>query len=160
MSFSGKVKGIYNDSSMPAYNVSLKVANGLISYPDLPTPIRNINIDMLIDCNDGNYENTLIDIKTMHMDLGSNPIDGSLIVRNLKDYSMKADLKASLNLAELSSMFPMEGLDMKGIFKMNLKADGIYDSIHNMMPSIDATMSMENGYIKSSEFPKAFEISR
>lgn len=157
MSFSGKVKGIFNDNSMPAYNVSLKVANGMIAYPDLPTPIRNINIDMLVDCKDGDYKNTLIDIKTMHMDLGSNPIDGSLIVRNLKDYSMKANLNASLNLAELSSMFPMEGLEMKGLFKMNLKADGIYDSIRNVMPSIDATMSMENGYIKSSEFPKALE---
>ena len=157
MSFSGLVKGIYNDNSVPAYNVSLKVANGMIAYPDLPTPIRNINIDLLVDCKDGNYESTFIDIKKMHMDLGNNPIDGSLIVRNLKDYSMKADINASLDLAELSSMFPMEGLDMKGLFKMNLKADGIYDSIHNVMPSIDAAMSMENGYIKSSEFPKALE---
>lgn len=157
MSFSGFVKGIYNEQTMPAYNVALIASDGMIAYPDLPTPIKNINIDMLVDCKDGVIDHTLINIKKMHMDLGNNPFDGSLIIRNLKDYSMKADLSASLNLAELSTMFPIEGLDMKGIFKMKLKADGIYDSIQMVMPSIDAGMSLENGYIKSSEFPKALE---
>ncbi len=157
MSFSGFVKGIYNEQTLPAFNVTLNVVDGMIAYPDLPTPIKNINIDMLVDCKDGVIDHTLINIKKMHMDMGSNPFDGSLIIRNLKDYSMKADLSASLNLAELSMMFPIEGLDMKGIFKMNLKADGVYDSIKSVIPSIDAGMSLENGYIKSSEFPKALE---
>jgi uncharacterized protein involved in outer membrane biogenesis len=157
MSFSGFVKGIYNETSLPAYNVTLKASNGLIAYPDLPTPISNINIDMMVDCKDGNIDNTLIDIKAMHIDLGNNPIDATILVRNLKDYSMKADVKARINLAELNSMFPIEGMDMKGLFSMNIKADGIYDSVRNIMPAISAQMSMENGYIKSSEFPKALE---
>ena len=157
MSFSGSARGIYNEKSIPAYNLKLKAANGLLAYPDLPTPIRNINIDMSVDCKDGDYKNTFIDIKKMHMDLGNNPIEGSLVVRNLRDYSMKAKVHASLDMAELSSMFPMEGLDMKGLFKMDLKADGIYDSVKNMMPSINANLSMEDGYIKSSEFPKTLE---
>ncbi len=157
MSFSGKVKGIYSETSMPAFNVVLKASNGLIAYPELPTPISNINIDMMVDCKDGNIDNTLIEIKKMHLDLGSNPINASLLIRNLKDYSMKADVQARINLAELSSMFPIEGMDMKGLFSLDVKADGIYDSIRNIMPAISAQMSMENGYIKSSEFPKALE---
>jgi len=157
MSFSGFVKGIYNDKTMPAFQFTLKTTNGLIAYPDLPTPIKNINLDLLVDCQDGNIENTRIEIKKLHMDLGGNPIDGSLFVRNLKDYSMKVDVSASLNLAELNSMFPIEGIEMKGLFKMHLKADGIYDSTNNVMPSIAADMSLENGYFKSSEFPKALE---
>ncbi len=157
MSFSGYVKGIYNEKSIPAFNIKLKVSDGMITYPDLPTPISSIDIDMLVDCKDGIIENTLIDIKKMHMDMGGNPMDGSLIIRNLKDYSMKADFTARIKLAELSSMFPMDGLDMKGLLEMNLKADGIYDSIHNVIPSILANISLENGYIKSPEFPKAVE---
>jgi uncharacterized protein involved in outer membrane biogenesis len=157
MSFDGFVKGIYNETSMPAYHVALKAENGMISYPDLPAPIKNINIDMLVDCADGVIDNTSVNISKMHMDLGSNPVDGTFILRNLKDYSMKADVNAKLNLAELSTIFPMEGLDMKGLFDLNIKADGVYDSIKNIMPAITATMNLENGYIKSSEFPKALE---
>jgi hypothetical protein len=157
MSFSGKAKGKYSESSMPAYHVTLTTENGTIAYPDLPTPITNINIDMSVDCDDGNTDNTRIEVKKMHMDLGKNPIDASLLIRNLKDYSMLADVNARLNLAELSTMFPMEGTDLKGLFSLDLKADGIYDSVRNIMPAISAAMSMENGYIKSAEFPKALE---
>ncbi len=157
MSFSGMAKGKYNTNSIPAFNLKLTASNGKIAYPELPTPISNINIDLLIDCKDGKIENTKIDIKKAHMDMGNNPLDGTLLIRNLKDYSMKADITASLNLSELSSMFPIEGLDLKGLFFMNLKADGIYDSIRNIIPSLDATISIENGYIKSSDFPKALE---
>lgn len=157
MSFSGYVKGTYNETSMPAYSVHLTATDGIIAYPDLPTPIRNINVDMLVDCKDGNIDNTSVNISKLHMDLGNNPIDGTFILRNLRDYSMKADVNAVLNLEELNTIFPMEGLDMKGIFSLNLVADGVYDSIRNIMPAITAAMSLENGYIKSSDFPKALE---
>ncbi len=157
MSFNGFVKGTYKENSMPAYQVALIAENGMISYPDLPTPINNINIDMMVNCADGVIENTSVDIKKMHMDMGNNPIDGSLIIRNLRDYSLVANVSAKLNLAELNTIFPMEGMDMKGLFALNVKADGVYDSIKNIMPAITASMSLENGYIKSSEFPKALE---
>ena len=157
MTFSGFVKGTYNDQSMPAYQVKLKATNGSISYSNLPTPITNINLDMEVDCKDGNTDNTRIEIKQMKMDMGTNPFEGSLLVRNLIDYSMKAELNAKLNLGELSSMFPIEGTDMKGVFSLNVKADGIYDSIRNVLPAITASMYMEDGFIKSSEFPTPLE---
>jgi len=157
MSFSGFVKGVYNENTMPAYNIRLLVSDGMLSYPDLPMPVTNIDIDMEVECKDGIIENTIIDIRKMHMDMGNNPFEGSLIIRNLKDYNMKADIQARIDLAELNSIFPMEGLDMKGIFSMDMRAEGIYDSVRNLMPEIAATMSLENGYIKSSEFPKALE---
>ncbi len=157
ISFNGFVKGKYNQESMPAYQVHLKAAEGMIAYPDLPTPIENINIDVLVDCKDGIIDHTSINVSQLQMDLGNNPIAGSLFIRNLSDYSMKADLSAKLNLAELNSIFPMEGLEMKGLFNLDLVADGIYDSTKNLMPAIDAAMNLENGYIKSSEFPRALE---
>lgn len=157
MAFSGFVRGTYSETSMPAYNVHLTARDGIIAYPDLPAPIKNINLDMLVECEDGNIDNTSINISKMHMDLGNNPIDATFILRNLKDYSMKADVNAMLNLAEMNTIFPIEGLDMKGLFSLQLLADGVYDSIRNIMPAITANMSLENGYIKSIEFPKALE---
>jgi len=157
MTFSGLVKGIYNEQSMPAFQVNLQASNGQISYPELPTPIENINIQMLVDCSDGVIDNTSVDISEFHLDLGSNPINGSLLINNLKDYDMKADLSAKLNLAELSNIFPLEGLDMKGLFSFNVKAEGVYDSTGNRIPSTTAMMQLEDGYIKSAEFPKALE---
>ncbi|UII34083.1 AsmA family protein [Fulvivirga ulvae] len=157
LAFSGSVKGKYDSLTMPAFGVALKVNDAMFKYPDLPTAIKNINMDLLVDNQDGVIENTIVNLKQFHMDFGQNPIDAKLLVKNLRDYDMDAEMKGKLNLGELNSMFPMEGMSMKGNFNIDLKASGIYDSVRQIIPAIDVTMSMKNGYIKTSEFPYALE---
>lgn len=157
LSFSGLVKGTFSDTQMPAFNVALLVNDAMFKYPDLPTAVNNINLDLLIDNKDGVIENTIVNLKKFHMDFGSNPFDASLLVENLRDYRMKANLSAKLNLAELTTMFPIEGLEMRGSYAANIKAEGVYDSIKKTIPTIDATMSLDKGYVKSSEFPLPIE---
>lgn len=153
LAFNGFAKGTYSDTQMPAFNVGLKVINAMFKYPDLPTPINNINLDMLVDNKDGVIDNTVIDIKKFHMDFGSNPIDAHALISKMYPTNVDANISAKLNLAELNKMFPVEGLDMKGNYALNLKAKGVYDSLKKTIPAIDAAMSLANGYVKSSEFP-------
>ena len=153
LAFSGFAKGTYSDTQMPAFNVDLKVINAMFKYPDLPTAINNINLDMLVDNKDGVIDNTVIDIKKFHMDFGSNPVDARALISKMYPTNVDANITAKLNLAELSKMFPVEGLDMKGNYSLNLTAKGVYDSLKKTIPSIDAAMSLANGYVKSSEFP-------
>jgi uncharacterized protein involved in outer membrane biogenesis len=153
LSFNGFAKGTYSDTQMPAFNVGLKVVNAMFKYPDLPTPINNINLDMLVDNKDGVIDNTVIDIKKFHMDFGSNPVDARMLISKMYPTNVDANITAKLNLAELSKMFPVEGLDMKGNYALNLNAKGVYDSLKKTIPAIDATMSLAGGYVKSSEFP-------
>ncbi len=153
LSFSGFVKGTYSDKQLPAFNVDLKVKDAMFKYPSLPTAVSNINMDLFIDNKTGVIENTLVDLKKLHLDFGSNPLDARATIENLKNYRMNADLKASLNLAELNKMFPMEGMEMKGTFKAVASAKGVYDSIKKIIPTVDVAMSLTNGYAKSSQFP-------
>lgn len=160
LSFAGFVKGTYSDTQMPAFNVALNVNEAMFKYPDLPTAISNINLDLLVDNKTGVIENTVVDLKKLHLDFGANPVDARLLIENLKDYRMDGNLKASLNLAELSKMFPLDGLDMKGMFSVNATAKGVYDSLKKIMPAINASMSLANGYVKSAEFPLPLEDLR
>ncbi len=153
LSFVGFVKGTYSDKQVPAFNLDLKVKEAMFHYPSLPTAVNNINMDLVVDNKTGVIANTLIDLKKLHLDFGSDPVDARATIENLKDYRMSADLHASLNLAELSKMFPMEGLEMKGTFKVAASAKGIYDSIKKVIPTVDASMSLADGYVKSSKFP-------
>ncbi len=153
LSFSGFVKGTYSDKQMPAFNLDLKAKDAMFKYPDLPTAVSNINIDLLVDNKDGIVNNTLVDLKKLHLDFGSNPVDARVRVENLRDYRMDGNLKATLNLAELNKMFPMDGLEMKGVYSVNASAKGVYDSLKKLIPSIDASMTLADGYVKSSQFP-------
>src|SRR5690606_37123295 len=60
---------------------------------------------------------------------------------------------ARLNLAELNQMFPIEGLDMKGTYTLDLDAKGVYDTLKETIPAINANMALSDGYIKSADFP-------
>jgi hypothetical protein len=157
LQFSGMAKGKYSDTQMPAFNLALLVKNAMFRYPDLPTAINNINIDLQVDNKDGVIDHTLVDLKKMHLDFGSNPVDARARIENLKDYRMDAALDAKLNLAELNKMFPMEGLEMKGTFSVNAKANGVYDSIRKIIPAVDVAMGLADGYVKSSAFPAPLE---
>lgn len=153
LQFAGFVKGTYSETQMPAFQVNLNVKEAMFQYPDLPTPVNNINLDMLVDNKDGNIDNTVIDVKKFHMDFGSNPFDARALISKLYPTEVDANINAKLNLAELSKMFPVEGLEMRGNYAIDLTAKGVYDSLKKTIPSINAIMSLANGYVKTTEFP-------
>jgi uncharacterized protein involved in outer membrane biogenesis len=153
LAFNGAVKGTYSEKQMPAFNLTLLVKDAMFKYPDLPTAINNINVDLLVDNKDGVIDNTVIDLKKLHLDFGSNPVDARALITKMYPTNVDANVTAKLNLAELNKMFPMEGLEMKGNYAINLSAKGIYDSLKKVIPAVDASMSLANGFVKSSQFP-------
>ncbi len=159
LDFNGFVKGTYNEESMPAFRVKLLTQDAMFQYPDLPTAVTDIDVDLLVDNADGNLDNTIVNLKSFHADLGSNPINARLILKGLDSYTIDANVDAKLNLAELNQMFPMDSLDMRGIYNINLAANGAYDSTTNRIPKIDMAMSMQDGYIKQADYPPLENIS-
>jgi hypothetical protein len=157
LSFDGMVKGKYDSLTMPAFNLGLVVSDAMFKYPDLPTAISNISMDLFVDNKDGVIDNTLVNLKQFHMDFGNNPIDAKVLISNLVDYNMDANVKGKLNLAELSTMFPMEGTSMKGLYVVDVSAKGTYDSVSGRTPVIAAKMNLTDGYVKSADLPYALE---
>jgi uncharacterized protein involved in outer membrane biogenesis len=157
LAFNGFAKGTYSDKQMPAFNLAMNVKDAMFKYPELPTPVNNINMDLLVDNKTGVIENTIVDLKKLHLDFGSNPVDAHMLIENLKDYRMDGEMKAKLNLAELSKMVPMQGLEMSGTYFVDAKAKGVYDSIKKIIPAIDIAMELTNARVKSSQFPLPLE---
>jgi len=157
LAFNGFVRGPYSEKQMPAFNVDLKVKDAMFKYPKLPTAINNINVDLLLDNKDGIITNTLIDLKKLHLDFGSNPVDARALISKIYPTQIDANVAAKLNLAELSTMFPLEGMELKGAFNINATAKGVYDSLKKTIPAIDATMGLTSGYAKSKAFPLPLE---
>ena len=153
LAFNGSAKGTYSEKSLPAFNVALLVKDAMFQYPDLPTAVKNINVNLLVDNKDGVLENTTVDLKQMHMDFGSNPLDARARITRLYPTNVDAAINGKLNLAELNSMFPMEGLAMKGRYTIDLEAKGVYDSLKKLIPAVKANMSLSDGYVKSADFP-------
>lgn len=155
LAFDGLAKGMYSEARelFPAFHLNLKVNNGRLQYPDLPKAVEDINIDMEVDNPDGVLANTLTDIKKINMSLGSNPVSGKIKVKGIEEFDVAAQINAKINLEELASMFPMEGYELKGLYTLDLNANGVYSDARQSIPKIDAKMEVANGYIKSAEYP-------
>ena len=157
--FGGFVKGTYNETQMPAFQLKLLTENARFQYPDLPTPVTNIAVDLRVDNQDGIIDNTIINMKSFHADLGNNPIDARLLLEGLSSYKIDTEIKAKLNLAEMMELYPMDSLELKGTYNLDLVAQGVYDSAARRIPTIDMDMALQNGYVKSGDYPPLENIN-
>ncbi|WP_186757368.1 AsmA-like C-terminal region-containing protein [Echinicola salinicaeni] len=157
MDFGGFLKGTYNESQFPKFNIGLKVKEGMFQYPDLPRPVKDVNIDLTVKNETGNIDYTQVDIPAFNLSFGSNPISGRLLLENLITYDVDGQLKGKLNLAELTSIFPIEGMELRGILDLDATAKGRYDSVAEVIPAINAKMNLSDGYVKSEEYPAPIE---
>lgn len=153
LEFKGFAKGIYNASQYPAFGLDLVARDAWFKYPDLPTPVSGIEVDLHLTNPDGDLEKTTVDVKRFHADFGNNPIDARLKVSGLQRMQLSADVQARLNLAELTQMIPMEGTRLRGLFELQAQAEGLYDEAANAFPTVDAQMVMQDGYVKNEAYP-------
>lgn len=153
----GWAKGTYNENSLPGFNMHLAVDNGTFHYPDLPSRIKDINFDVKVDCPSGDLNKLGINMPNFHALFGQNPIDARCVLSGLmtESYNIDATAKANLDLAELLTMFPMEGHELKGKFMIDGTAKGVYNEAAGKMPVVNAKMNLADGYYKTADFPSA-----
>ncbi|HSI91368.1 MAG TPA: AsmA family protein, partial [Adhaeribacter sp.] len=155
LAFDGYVKGRYNETSLPGFGTNLKVNNAMFKYPDLPQAATNINVDMSVDNKDGNIDNTNIEVRQFHLDLGKNPVDAKAVINGLNPMKVDGNLKANIDLNEMTKVFPVEGMTLRGLLKVDANAKGTYSE--KQMPIITANLNLANGYVKSKDFPAPIE---
>lgn len=157
LKFDGFAKGSLVGEQIPAFELNLYVNDGMFQYPDLPTAVKNVNVDLKVNNEDGVVDNTIVNLQKFHMDMGKNPVDAKLLLKGLTDMVIDADVKAKVNLGEINKIYPIEGLSMKGVYALDAIAKGTYSEESGEMPEVNAKMKLSDGYVKSEEFPVPME---
>ena len=123
-SFEGGAKGNFNAVSFPEFWVNLLIDNARFQYPDLPKSVENINVDVRVQC-PGNLDSINIDAKKVHLNIAENPIDARFLIQtSAKDIDLAGDINASLELASVADVVPLEDMTLKGLVKAILSFDG------------------------------------
>ncbi|HEX2968916.1 MAG TPA: AsmA-like C-terminal region-containing protein [Bacteroidales bacterium] len=126
-SISGTAKGVYSDadSTLPDVTLNMTVNNGLISYPDLPEQIQNINIKAGVDVDGKNLDGTTVDVSLFHLELAGSPFDMTFGLKTpMSDPDFKASLKGKVDLSALSKAVPMDSISISGIIDMAVEMAG------------------------------------
>ncbi len=128
--FNGFAKGIYNETSLPAFDVNLSIKDGKIKYAGLPASVNDIQVTAKITNPDGVIDHTEVNIPAFHLAFDKAPIDGRLFVKNpTSDPYIDMALKGKLDLKQLTTIFPMEDMTLSGILDADVQAKGNKSSI-------------------------------
>ncbi|MEO0468518.1 MAG: AsmA-like C-terminal region-containing protein [Bacteroidota bacterium] len=153
LDFDGFVQGTYNENSVPGFGLNLKVADAWVQYPDLPESIDDLQIDVSVSSDNNDLENMKVQLRKLQGKLGSNPFQAQADITGIDRIRLNGKLTANLDLAEVTKAVPIEGTILKGKLDLDATADGTYDATRNQFPTVDATATLVDGYVKNEEYP-------
>jgi hypothetical protein len=115
--FNGFVKGTFSPTQIPAYDVNLQVKNGSFQYPDLPKPVKNIQLMLHAVNTDGQPDNSVIDVSKGHLEMDNEPFDFHFTYKNPATIQfIDAAAKGKLDLSQLTKFIKLEnGTKLSGI---------------------------------------------
>ncbi len=155
LALDGEVKGKLVGEQYPSFAVNLKVGDGFLQYPDLPAPVKNIQVDVRASNKTSNLETTEINLRRFHAELENNPIDAKALVVGLSNPTIDGNLQAKVKLAEMTRIFPIEGVELKGDLALDANAKG--KVLESQIPAFNAAVDLKYGYLKYAELPAALE---
>ena len=156
--FNGWVKGIYSPQQLPAYDINLEVKDGFFQYPDLPKPVKNIQVTMHLSNPDGKMDNTVVDISKGHLEMDNEPFDFKLFFKNPETAQyIDAVAKGRLDLANVSKFVKLEGnTKLGGLVWADIFAKGNLSAVTAQQGPFTAGgfLDIKNLLYSSNDFPQ------
>ncbi|HEY8934691.1 MAG TPA: AsmA family protein, partial [Cyclobacteriaceae bacterium] len=147
----------HNLAALPVFSTNLTVTDGKFQYDSLPRALENVNFHLTASNKTGKLEHTFVDVKNFHLDFDKNPIHGFIKISGYNDYTLDTDIKATIDLEDLEKIYPIDNVVMKGLLNVDIESKGIYSANKKKFPLIDAVLSLNNGYLKTSDMPEPLE---
>ena len=127
----GEAKGAYAEKQYPAFNVKVQVNDGMFQYPQLPTAVNHVNMNLVVNNAGGDLDNTVIDLTKFHVELGREPFDARVTVKTpISDPHLAANIKGKINLGEIKNFMPLQaGTELAGVIDADLNLAGNMSSL-------------------------------
>lgn len=165
LALAGKAKGVYNEKQVPSFEVKLQINDGMFQYPQLPTAMNNVTVDLFVNNPGGDPDRTIIDLKKFHVDLGKDPFDASALVQTpVSDPHIKAAAKGKINLGEIKNLIQLTpGTELGGVVNLDLNMNGNLSSIEkNQFDKFYAAgnVTVNNLVYNAAELPERVQIKQ
>ncbi len=163
LSLNGFVSGQYlpDYGKLPSLLADIKINDALFKIDTLPDPIENIRLELAISNFYGYRDSTIFDLKNFSFDMKKHTVQGRAKVQGLDHYKIDTDINADVDLAELELMYPIRGLELKGIADFELTAKGRLKFGKNnsitQVPAFHLSMKLTDGKIKYDSLPAALD---
>jgi AsmA protein len=124
-------KGLYSKDrkKFPFVDSKMTLADGSVQYKSYPHPIKDIHFFAEAISKTGNLADAKLTISRMTYTLEDEPfeISGSLTNLDNYEYSFKIDGKA--DLAKISQVYPLDGIQLSGILDAHIRTKGLVSDL-------------------------------
>ena len=162
IAFGGFVKGTYSETTIPGFNIALRISGGQIKYPKLPKEIEKIEVSATISKPQGVFDLTKIELEKFNASIAGNPITAALYVATpVSDPLLRGNLKGIIDFASLKQAIPIDSIDIKGIVDATIDFNGKYSSIEKGQYEnfkTDGKISLQDFSFTSKNLPQTLEI--
>ena len=159
--FNGFIKGTSSATQIPAYSVNLEVKDGFFQYPDLPKPVKNIQLSLKASNADGSPDNAVIDISNGHLEMDNEPFDFRFVYKNPVTVQLiDAAAKGKLDLSQVSQFIKLDkGTKLAGNVWADAFVKGPLKAIQTQTGNFTAGgfFDIKNLYYSDNSFPQPIQ---
>ncbi|MCP4583053.1 MAG: AsmA family protein [candidate division Zixibacteria bacterium] len=132
----GEVEGVYNDETVPRFDIRISVNNGMFKYPDLPTPVEQVAINLRIKNPGRTLDETIVEMKKFHLEVLNEPVDMTLRVTTpISDPFINAHFQGNIDLSEVQNFVPLgDSIELAGMIRSNFRFEGNMSAIEADRP--------------------------
>lgn len=164
LSLKGEINGILKDEVTPSANVELIVDNARFSYPDLPKSAEDININVKVNYDGIQNDNSTVDVNLFQAELGGNPVDLKMhLITPISDPQLNAQMIVNIDFSTIRDVIPMEGIDIAGKLDADVDIMGKMSSIVNERYEefkADGTIRLQDFEFNSQDVPQPVLIQQ
>ncbi len=115
------MKGVYNETSFPAFAFHTRLNDGRIHYPDLPVPMEQIQAEINLDQPGTSLDELTIDIPAFRITMKDQTVKGRFSAADIMtDPRVDAQVEGVLDLGLIKQAFPVEATTLAGRIAMDV----------------------------------------
>lgn len=100
-----------------------------------------------------NTDSLSVELDTLAMKIGGGYARAKVKTIGLEKMKLKAAIVANVDLGKIQTAFNIKDVDMKGVFRANIKSEGQFDYEKRKFPVTEGIAVLENASIKTPYYP-------
>jgi len=149
-------KGRYNASTnqKPDLGFGMRIRDGYIAYKKAPMALSEFEMNFNGMLPSLDTEKLMLNLTRLDFKVGDKDyFHAFLKSEGLSNMKLKTTIKGTLDLASLDRALGLQNMDLKGLLKADIAAEGNYSAEKKLFPKTKGGINLQNGWLKTSYYP-------
>lgn len=138
--------------SIPAFNFLAELKNGYIKYTDAELAVEKAGFKIEASSK-GSIDDLKLSLSNLNVSSGKNRIEGYFKMLDFPSLTVDMDVIASLNLADLTKIYPLDSFEFAGKLDTKIHSNGSFNSDKKQFPVTKARFVLSEGSVLTPYYP-------